>query len=141
MKKVKKNVLSADILHRLIFTNRCRLCLKVIPLADTLCDDCKIEKLRVPESFFLTKTYSQKSFDNLTSPFYYESHIRTGIHNLKYNGFSKCGEFFAMEMAEVIERDFANEDPYFITCVPMSKKRRREKEERRRKNCLIEEKQ
>ena len=128
MKKVKKNVLSKDILHRLIFTNRCRLCMKVIPLADTLCEDCKTEKLRVPENFFSTKTYSQKSFDNLTSPFYYDSHIRQGIHNLKYNNYSKCGEFLSMEMAEVMERDFADEGPDFITCVPMSKKRKREKD-------------
>ena len=127
MKKVRKNILAKDIFHRLLFTNRCRLCTKVIPLSDTLCEDCETEKFRIPETFFSVKTYSQKAFDNLTSPFYYDSVIRKGIHNLKYNGYGKCGEFLAMEMAEVICRDFANEEPDFITCVPMSKKRKREK--------------
>lgn len=127
MKKVRKNKLVTDIFRRLLFTNRCRLCMQVIPLADTLCEHCVIDKFRVPENFFSVKTYSQKSFDNLTSPFYYDSVIRKGIHNLKYHSYDKCGEFLAMEMAEVIERDFANEEPDFITCVPMSKKRKREK--------------
>lgn len=127
MKKVRKNTLTKHIFRSLLFTNRCRLCMKVIPFSDTLCEDCETEKFRIPETFFSVKTYSQKAFDNLTSPFYYDSVIRKGIHNLKYNGYGKCGEFLAMEMAEVICRDFANEEPDFITCVPMSKKRKREK--------------
>lgn len=127
MKKIKENKIAVNIIQRLIFTNRCPLCLKVIPVSDTLCGKCKLEKLRIPESFFSSKTYSQKSFDNLTSPFYYDSVIRKGIHNLKYNSYNKSSEFLAYEMVNAIDRDFKDENPDFITCVPMSKKRKREK--------------
>lgn len=128
MKKVRKSSVPVNLLQRFIFSNRCRLCAKVISVSDTLCEDCKVEKLRIPEKFFNSKVYSSKSFDKHTSPFYYDSPVRDGIHNLKYRGFKRCSEFFATEMAEVIERDFFDEEPDFITCVPMSKKRRREKE-------------
>ncbi len=116
-----------NLLRRFVFTNRCRLCAKVISVSATLCEECNVDKLRIDEKFFSTKIYSSKSFDRHTSPFYYEDVVRTGIHNLKYKGFKRCAEFFSKEMSDVIERDFAEEKPDIITCVPMSKKRKREK--------------
>ncbi len=128
MKRTRKNIITKNIPQRLIFSNRCRLCAKVISINKTLCDNCNTDKIRVPETFFSSRSYSSRYFDKHTSPFYYDSPVRDGIHNLKYKGFKRCSEFFAQEMANVIERDFSDEEPDFITCVPMSKRRRREKD-------------
>lgn len=114
-------------LQRLLFTNRCRICGKVINISDNTCDDCSVEKLRIPEKTIESQIVANKFFDAFTSPFYYSGDVRKCIHNLKYNGYKRSAEFLATEMIEVIERDFKNQNPDFVTCVPMHKKRKREK--------------
>ncbi len=127
MKTVKENKVPVNILQRFFWTNRCRLCTKVIPVNHTLCEDCNPDKIRIPENFFTAKVYSAKTFDKITAPFFYKSPVREGIHNLKYKEFKRNAEYLAKEMIDVIERDFSDEEPDFITCVPMSKRRRKQK--------------
>ena len=127
MKTVKENKISVNILQRFFWTNRCRLCAKVISVNGTLCEDCNTDKIRIPENFFSSKVYSTKSFDRHTSPFFYKSPVRDGIHNLKYDSFKRGAEYLAKEMIDVLERDFREEEPDFITCVPMSEKRKKQK--------------
>jgi len=127
MKAVKKNKIPFNLISQFFFTNRCRLCTKVIPIGDTLCEDCDVEKIRIPENFFLSKTYSAQVFDKNTAPFFYKTPVKEGILNLKYNAFRKNAEYLAQEIARVIERDFADENPDYITCVPMSRRRKKKK--------------
>ena len=127
MKAVKKNKIPLNLPSQFLFTNRCRLCTKVIPLGETLCRDCNTEKIRIPENFFSSKTYSEKSYDKNTAPFFYKTPVKEGILNLKYNGFRKSAQYLSQEMVRAIERDFSDEEPDYITCVPMSRKRKRKK--------------
>ena len=127
MKTVRENKVSVNILQRFIWSNRCRLCAKLIPVNATLCEDCNPDKIRIPANFFTTKVYSAKTFDKITSPFFYKSPVREGIHNLKYREFKRSAEYLAKEMIDAIERDFSDEEPDFITCVPMSKGRKKQK--------------
>lgn len=128
MRRVKDNIVKINLFQRLIFGNRCRLCTKVIPINKTICSECKPEKHRVLQDELSRRIFTNQSFDNHTCPFYYENCIRTGIHKFKYDGYKRCSEFFAEEMIRVIERDFEDEYPDFITCVPMTKKKKRERE-------------
>ncbi len=128
MKRVKDNIVKTNLFQRLIFSNRCRLCAKVIPINEMLCDTCDPEKHRILQEELSRRIMIKRSFDNHTCPFYYEDCIRTGIHRFKYDGHKRCAEYFAQEMINVIERDFGNEKPDFITCVPMTRKKKREQQ-------------
>lgn len=116
-----------NLLGRLLFTNRCRVCEKVIELGETFCESCSVEKLRVPEKTLENQTLSNKNFDLYTAPFYYDADVRKCIHNFKYDGFKNASEFLADEMIKVLERDFKTQNPDIVTCVPMTKKRKRQK--------------
>jgi len=120
-KKYKKHL---HLVRRMIFTNRCRLCAKVLPLNEDVCESCSVEKIRVPQQVLQSFSFSNRYFDNLTVPFYYDDPVRKCIHNFKYNSFKRAGEFLADEIINVIERDFSDEEPDYITCVPMTKSRR-----------------
>lgn len=128
MKRIKDNIVKINLFQRFIFSNRCRLCAEVIPINRILCDKCNPEKHRVPSEELSRQILNNRSFDKHTCPFYYESCIRKGIHRFKYDGYKRCSEFFSEEMIKVIERDFEDEKPDFITCVPMTKKKKRERE-------------
>ena len=124
MKRVKDSVIRKNLFHRLILTNRCRLCGKVIAIKGTLCENCDPEKQRIDKKALLLHTYCVKDFDRHTSPFYFDGDVRTGIHNLKYSGYKMYSEFFADEMVKVIERDFSDEKVDFFTCVPITKRKK-----------------
>lgn len=112
------------IIKRLILGNRCRICAKTSELNKDICDDCSVEKIRVPQEILLSFSFTDKNFDNLTAPFYYDEPVRKCIHNFKYKNFKPAAEFLTAELTEVISRDFKDETPDFITCVPMTKIRR-----------------
>lgn len=128
MKRKNYKVVKLNLFQRLVFSNRCRLCTEVIPINETLCNNCKPEKHRIPQEELSRRIMIKRSFDRHTCPFYYEGCIRTGIHRFKYDGYRRCSEFFGEEMIKVIERDFEDEEPDFITCVPMTKKKKRERQ-------------
>lgn len=128
MKRKENKSIRRNLFQQLVYGNRCRLCTKVIPIGKTLCTSCDPEKHRAPYEELLRRVMTGHSFDGHTCPFYYEDIIRTGIHNFKYKGYKRCSEFFAEEMIKVIERDFENENPDYITCVPMTKKKKRLRE-------------
>lgn len=125
MRRVKDNFVKINLFQRFVFLNRCRLCATVIPINKTLCHGCNPEKNRILQEELSRQIMTTRSFDKHTCPFYYEGCIRTGIHKFKYDGHKRCSEFFAEEMVNVIERDFEDEKPDFITCVPMTKKKKR----------------
>ncbi len=118
----------AGFIHRVIFSNRCKACMKLIPLRDNLCDECQVEKLRINQETVASRSYTNCNFDRLTSPFYYADEIRECILNLKYRHFKHSADFLADETIKVIDRDFADETPDIITCVPEHKKRLTERQ-------------
>ena len=120
--KVKKHILS-----RMIFSNRCRICAEVLPINQDVCDNCSVEKIRVSEEKIASLVFTNRQIDGLTAPFYYDEPIKKCIHNFKYNNFKKASEFLSTEMINVIERDFKDENPDYITCIPMSKRRKTKK--------------
>lgn len=112
------------IIKRLIYGNRCRICGKISELNKDICDTCITDKIRVSQETLLSFSYTDKNFDNLTAPFYYDKPIIKCIHNFKYKNFKRAGEYLASELIDVISRNFCDETPDFITCVPMTKRRR-----------------
>lgn len=128
MKRKKDKHIRRNLLQQLIYGNRCRLCTKIIPIGKTLCTLCDPEKHRASKEELNRRILTSFSFDEHTCPFYYEDVIRTGIHNFKYKGYKRSSDFFAEEMIKVIERDFENEAPDYVTCVPMTKKKKRLRE-------------
>ncbi len=116
-----------QLLRRIIFTNRCRLCAKVMPLNENICSDCNVEDIRIPQDNLKSLIFTDRHFDAFTSPFYYDNPVKNGIHNFKFRNFRKASEFFAKEMIEVIARDFADENPDYLICVPMTKPRQRKR--------------
>lgn len=127
MIKKYENKTKTHILKRLLLSNRCNLCAEVLPIESDVCDKCSVEKIRVTEDKISSLIFTGKQFDALTSPFYYDDPIDKCIWNLKYNNFKPASEFLASEMSDVIERDFKNENPDFITCIPMTKRRKRKR--------------
>ncbi len=113
------------LLNRLLFANRCRVCGKVTAVNLDICENCSVDKFRISEKTMSAKSTSNKYFDKITSPFYYEGNIKTCIQNFKYRGFKNAADFLSDEMIKVIERDFADEEVDYITCVPITKERRR----------------
>ncbi|MBE6783424.1 MAG: ComF family protein [Ruminococcaceae bacterium] len=112
---------------RIIYTNRCRLCAKVMPLFEDICSDCDVEETRIPEDNLKSFVYTGRHFDAFTAPFYYEEPVKKCIHNLKFHNFKRASEFLAKEMIEVIARDFSDENPDYLICVPMTKQRKRKR--------------
>lgn len=113
-----------NIPSRLICGNRCRICGKATELNKDICDTCSVDKIRVTEETLQSFSCTHKAFDNFTTPFYYDEPIIQCIKNFKYKDFRRAGEFLSQELIQVISRDFQNETPDFITCVPMTKLRR-----------------
>lgn len=113
-----------SLLSRIIYSNRCRLCAKVMPLNEDICDDCNVEEIRIPENNLKSFVYTDRHFDAFTSPFYYDEPVKKCIHNFKFHSFRRASEFLSKEMIEVIARDFADENPDYLICVPMTKKRK-----------------
>lgn len=128
MTRNKENSIRRNILQQLVYGNRCRLCAEIIPIGKMLCTSCNPESYRAPREELSRRVLTGHSFDGHTCPFYYEEIIRTGIHNFKYKGYKRCSDFFAEEMIKVIERDYGDEIPDYITCVPMTKKKKRLRE-------------
>lgn len=127
MKIITERKTKTHILKRLLLSSRCKICAEVIPLEKEFCDKCSVEKIRVSEEQISSLIFSKNHFDNLTAPFVYDKPVDKCIQNLKYNNYKPAGFFLASEMAVVIERDFKNENPDFITCIPMSKSRKRKR--------------
>ncbi len=125
MKRNTKYSPYAGVFHRIILSNRCKVCMKLIPINDELCDTCDVEKLRIKKETLELRSYADSKIDRLTSPFYYSKDTRKCIHNLKYKGFKRAADFLADEMIKVIERDFFDEEPDFITCVPEHKRKKK----------------
>lgn len=127
MIRKRKNKTKTHLLKRLLLSNRCKLCSEVLPIEEDFCNKCSVEKIRVTEDKISSLIFTGKHFDALTSPFYYDNPVDKCIQNLKYNNFKPASEFLATEMSDVIERDFKNENPDFITCIPMTRRRKRKR--------------
>ena len=124
MIKNEKFRIHPNIVTRLIFGNRCRICAEITELNRDICSGCSTDKIRIEQSTLSSFSYADKSFDNLTSPFYYDEPVITCIHNFKYKNFRRAAEFLSSEIIEAIARDFADENPDFITCIPMTRIRK-----------------
>lgn len=118
---------NSPLILRLILSNRCRLCMKTIPINGFVCDECKTEHLKIQPGIFKNQTFINRYYDNLTSPFFYAGSIRQGIVNFKYKNFKRGAEFFTREMAHSLESDFPDEEPDIITGIPMTKLHYRER--------------
>ena len=115
------------LVNRLLFSNRCRVCGKVTAVNLDICENCSVEKFRISENAIAAKSTSNKNYDRITSPFYYTGNIKTCIQNFKYKGFKRAADFLSAEMIKVLERDFADEEVDYITCVPVTRRRRRQR--------------
>ncbi len=115
------------LVNRLLFSNRCRVCGKVTAVNLDICENCSVEKFRISENAIAAKSASNKNYDRITSPFYYTGNIKTCIQNFKYKGFKRAADFLSAEMIKVLERDFADEEVDYITCVPVTRRRRRQR--------------
>lgn len=111
-------------------TNRCKYCTTVIGRDDCLCDDCnnnlpRIEnekcKLCGAEKSRCSCKKRHKSFDGITSPFYYEGSAMKSIKLFKFSGKNYIAKTLAQDIAQCVKKDFPDTAFDLICCVPFSK--------------------
>jgi ComF family protein len=61
-------------------------------------------------------------YSGLAAPFYYEGVIGKSIRNFKFRGRIGYAGFFAHEMADTVNKQFAGKSFDLIVCVPLTKK-------------------
>lgn len=124
----------ADKILTVFFPRRCAVCGKVIFPDEVVCDNCDIEKHRIPypkcnkcgqAEDFCNCGADKLSFEHIITPFYYEGDIRTCIKNFKFKGYYDNGKFLAGEMVRTFEEEYVFEKPDLIVPVPMTKRRKR----------------
>lgn len=99
----------------LFFPQRCCLCGKVIEWRQTMCDDCRREApVVLPPICDLCGRGEDKcscrkhrrNFERCVMPFYYDGLGESGIAQLKNAADSAIADGFAVEMAEVMRREY-----------------------------------
>lgn len=106
----------------LLYPRHCACCRVLIPPSRLICDHCLAALPRTVESSFFQDFRGRRyEFDTCAAPFYYEGVVRSGLHQLKFGQHRQSTDFFAVEMADTVGRQF---DLVFdrVVCVPLSRR-------------------
>lgn len=113
----------------LTLTKKCKYCNTLITKNEDLCEECKenLPQISGEKCKFCGAGKDRcnckkhrMNFDGITSPFYYENGVKQGLQLLKFNSKSHLAKAFAKDMAECVNKDFAQIDFDFICYVPFS---------------------
>lgn len=113
----------------LFLTEHCRYCNTLIGKGDEICADCRESLPRVTgercrfcgagkERCGCKKHHM--GYDGITSPFYYEDGIKSGIQRLKFNGKEHLAYALAEDMAKSLKSDFCEMKFDLICFVPFT---------------------
>lgn len=112
----------------LIYPERCFVCGRVIPWQTQMCRECeeKAPYILPPVCSLCGRGEERcscgkhaRSFERCVSPFYFEGALHTGIWELKSTGGRPYVNGFALEMGEVIRREYGGISFDTITAVPL----------------------
>lgn len=118
------------------FPRRCYGCGEVVYPDQPFCENCNVEKCRVPypKCFGCGETKSrckcseeEKRYTTITAPFYYENEISNCIKNFKFKGYTDNGDYLADEMIKSISEDFQDIKIDAVVSVALSEKRKRQR--------------
>lgn len=113
----------------LFLTEHCRYCNALIGKGEEACDDCREALPRVTgERCRFCGAGKERcgckkhrmGYDGITSPFYYENGIKSGIQRLKFSGKEHLAYSFAEDMAKSVKSDFGEVKFDFICFVPFT---------------------
>ncbi len=111
-----------------LYPNRCFLCDQVISPQGHLCRTCfgKAPYVLPPICLRCGRGEDRciclghrRSFERCVSPFYYEGQAHVGIQRLKNHGFHPQVRGFAIEMAEMLRREYGGIGFHMVTAVPL----------------------
>ena len=121
-------------LINIVYPNRCIICGDFTKSALNICDECtpKIEiitettckKCGLPQKACECSRFTYH-FKALTAPFINDGAMKSGIYNLKFNGYADAALFYAKFMAQFINKKFSGVDFDCVCEVPMRGRDRR----------------
>ncbi len=123
VKRIKDNLLW------LIFTNHCKYCNTIVEKGENMCAECRnnLPEIKGERCKFCGAGKERcgckkhrMAYDGITSPFYYEGGIKSGIQRLKFNGKEHIARTLAVDMANCVKSDFSQVIFDFICFVPFT---------------------
>lgn len=114
----------------LFFPNRCYMCGDVIDWQQHICRRCydKVPYILPPICARCGRSKSdcvchghKRSYERCISPLYYDDELKTAIYQLKTYGYRQVVDSLAMEMAEVIRREYGGVMFDAIVPIPLHK--------------------
>lgn len=117
-----------------LYPQHCFLCGEVILPRQRLCRDCRERAPYVlPPVCALCGRGKDKcscggrhhAFERCVTPFYYTDRVKSGIADLKNDGYTVTVEGFAEEMAEAVRREYGGVPFTLVTAVPLHPRERR----------------
>lgn len=127
MKNIAKRI--KDNLLWFIFTNHCKYCNTIIEKGEEICAECRdnLPEIKGERCKFCGAEKERcgckkhrMAYDGITSPFYYENGIKSGIQGLKFNGKEHITRTLAEDMANCVKSDFGEIKFDFICFVPFT---------------------
>ena len=123
-------------LKRSFFPNHCFLCNEVLYPHQRICGDClqKAPYILPPICERCGRSADEchcgqhrHAFERCVSPFYHKGVAQSGIYTLKSEGYDVTVDGFALEMAEVVRREYGGILFDLVTAVPLHKRERLER--------------
>ncbi len=119
-----------DIAKWVLFTQKCKLCGRVIEKEKDLCGECENANLTIDgetctycgfEKKRCTCKKRRKFYDAVISPYYYDKGVSTGLKRLKFGNKTYVAKIFSEEMSRAVKEKYKDICFDFITFVPFSK--------------------
>lgn len=114
-----------------VFPRRCELCGNVVALDIKRCDDClnlpKIEgdvciHCGCAKADCICKKHKHE-YKRIVAPYYYQDYTVCCVHRFKFNGFQELATAMGKDIAECVNKSYADIDFDYVTFIPLSKKR------------------
>lgn len=125
---------SLDRLLCILFPRRCAYCGEVILPKAHVCDACLENLPRILPPICPFCAYQKedcrckqkkREYDGVCAPFYYEDAIVKAVHRLKFENKDFTADTFALDMAAVVRREYADITFDAVTYVPFTRKQMR----------------
>ena len=120
-----------DAIKNVFFPHHCFLCNEVLYPHQRMCGDCleKASYILPPVCERCGRSKDEcscgkrrRTFERCVSPFYHKGVVQNGIYTLKSEGFEVTVNGFAVEMAELVRREYGGISFDFVTAVPLHKR-------------------
>lgn len=119
-----------------LFPRRCAYCGKVIPSDEFSCKACEKSLPRIEKDICIkcgrekdicSCKKSEKYFNALVAPFYFEGNVRKGLHIFKFRNGKQNYEAYCEEMAETFRKHYDGIKFDYVVSVPMTEKSRKKR--------------